>query len=188
MRGKLWRNQPELRRQGTIPAHAGETRAGSARMASMWDHPRACGGNAATSSIFCGGRGPSPRMRGKRCAPHRQRGRAGTIPAHAGETRTRAAGGPLQGDHPRACGGNLIPGGQPEPSGGPSPRMRGKHETDVKQVDNAGTIPAHAGETHVAAEEVLKIRDHPRACGGNNSSISLVASCSGPSPRMRGKL
>ncbi|EFW09824.1 hypothetical protein HMPREF9005_1183 [Actinomyces sp. oral taxon 178 str. F0338] len=71
--------------------------------------------------------GSSPRVRGKRTAPHRRHDPRRLIPARAGKTQG-AVGAEGQGEaHPRACGENLIR--QPEAGRprGSSPRVRGKH-------------------------------------------------------------
>ena len=92
----------------SIPAPAGETSGLCLSQAKSAVHPRACGGNAGSCGRPVPGRGPSPRLRGKR--PHRpfRMPHRGSIPAPAGETPPRSRGLPAGGVHPRACGGNAV--------------------------------------------------------------------------------
>ena len=74
---------------GTIPAGAGEPPAASDSPSGGTDHPRGCGGTVA--AVFGGraDRGPSPRVRGNRAQAAGIAALTGTIPAGAGEPRTR---------------------------------------------------------------------------------------------------
>ena len=116
---------------GSIPARAGETAPEPARPACSAVHPRACGGNlrSPVSSRFF--RGPSPRVRGKRCSYRPAAALHGSIPARAGETvRHLPQSVPLP-VHPRACGGNPPRSARRSLSVGPSPRVRGKQAISI---------------------------------------------------------
>ncbi len=105
VRGNHARGLVDRHLQRTIPAGAGEPGSGRVEHIQSGDHPRGCGGTA--SLIEDKGRpwGPSPRVRGNRWRRPRERSRAGTIPAGAGEpTRDDRLSGALW-DHPRGCGG-----------------------------------------------------------------------------------
>ena len=52
---------------------------------------------------------------------------------------------------------------------GSSPRMRGAHTDPYNGHNAGGIIPAHAGSTKKAAEELLPAGDHPRACGEHSN-------------------
>ena len=167
MRGKRsgWRTNPTASR--IIPAHAGQTTNDVTFASRDTDHPRACGANGAGGQGQGRERGSSPRMRGKRVRPARERRAGRIIPAHAGQTRW---GWPVVGawsDHPRACGANLADGFRPVVDAGSSPRMRGKL-IDVAAMDGeVRIIPAHAGQTGFGVGAIIFHPDHPRACGAN---------------------
>ena len=172
---------------GSIPAPAGETHHVTGRGALRGVHPRACGGNIQAHLAGFLLKGPSPRLRGKLSLTARSRAFFGSIPAPAGETSC----GPWKiydkTVHPRACGGN--PGGI-EPisaKSGPSPRLRGKHDSHPHRLRPRGSIPAPAGETRKSPSGHRLKWVHPRACGGNGGGGSDGVVDSGPSPRLRGK-
>ena len=64
--------------------------------------------------------------------------------------------------------------------------MRGTLGLLQVEGDDVGIIPAHAGNTHAAANGYEPGRDHPRACGEHRMSIVSTAPLVGSSPRMRG--
>ncbi len=53
-----------------------------------WDHPRAYGEHGWRRAEEPAGKGPSPRMRGALALAAQRAEHAGTIPAHAGSTRS----------------------------------------------------------------------------------------------------
>ena len=65
--------------------------------------------------------------------------------------------------------------------------MRGKPMQTADKVDEHRIIPAHAGQTRPRPRTPVSPTDHPRACGANGSMTCAFRSCSGSSPRMRGK-
>ena len=65
MRGKLRDRPHAVVRDGSIPAHAGETNPETEFFSSTKVHPRACGGNEPGDGVLQLHEGPSPRMRGK---------------------------------------------------------------------------------------------------------------------------
>ena len=88
--------------------------------------------------------------------------------------------------HPRGCGGagaanvtvrNLL---------GPSPRVRGSRQPELREANRSGSIPAGAGEPRSLRRPTQATRVHPRGCGGAVSSARRRRSCRGPSPRVRG--
>ena len=85
------------------------------------------------------------------------------------------------------CGENL-PGDQPpRPALGSSPRVRGKLHENAWFPVVVGLIPACAGKTPTSAPTGRCARAHPRVCGENTSSASVIWSQRGSSPRVRGK-
>ena len=170
-----------------IPAPAGETRVAvrSGRLPRV--HPRACGGNMCAECDRSSGEGASPRLRGKPPHPGAHPLLPGCIPAPAGETSSVAAPPSRSSVHPRACGGNS---GEPlvaKSLYGASPRLRGKHRLTPQVPDDAGCIPAPAGETPRRGRRHPPSAVHPRACGGNLVAPSRRRSFAGASPRLRGK-
>ena len=132
--------------------------------------------------------GLSPRMRGNRAEEGRLVVFWGSIPAHAGEPRSKL--GPLADDgvYPRACGGTLVELAGQVCLPGLSPRMRGNHLGDAGPGASEGSIPAHAGEPGTCRGAAGPPRVYPRACGGTLRNQDLQQLDGGLSPRMRGNL
>ncbi len=187
MRGKLLGRVLDDPADRIIPAHAGQTGRVSPCRNPCSDHPRACGANPIPPEKWKGGRGSSPRMRGKQREQLDFERVFRIIPAHAGQTTflNKTLANPA--DHPRACGANLIVFGVVHTHLGSSPRMRGKLE--VKEFKSTATriIPAHAGQTSTLGMTVVRPSDHPRACGANFATLVGSQLQNGSSPRMRGK-
>ena len=125
-------------------------------------------------------------MRGNRGDCGRYRQHAGSIPAHAGEPRRLRTIPAARRVYPRACGGTMLEGTGTTPEKGLSPRMRGNHRLDGREILVRGSIPAHAGEPpqHPGAGQALSV--YPRACGGTTIGVRSHGTSSGLSPRMRG--
>ena len=71
----------------------------------------------------------------------------GITPAHAGKTKPRLGGFLGSWDHPRACGENQY-ANKPHMWGlGSPPRMRGKHDKIIGDIEDFRITPAHAGKT-----------------------------------------
>ena len=110
-------------------------------------HPRACGEHAFWLSVGVCFSGPSPRMRGTPAHFNSPFFRGRSIPAHAGNTRQRAAYYALGTVHPRACGEHSAFQESGSPCCGPSPRMRGTRARIGGRHCPVRSIPAHAGNT-----------------------------------------
>ena len=65
--------------------------------------------------------------------------------------------------------------------------MRGKPGLKIGYSKTRRIIPAHAGQTDLPYGRAIESTDHPRACGANGISATVVIYGSGSSPRMRGK-
>ncbi len=91
-------------RPGTIPARAGSTAGGSARIWRPGDHPRSRGEHTANSSTGFTGTGPSPLARGAHRSASRSWSVRGTIPARAGSTQIAYRMDVWEEDHPRSRG------------------------------------------------------------------------------------
>ena len=132
---------------GSIPACAGETRTARHVDRICRVHPRVCGGNLAGSLRRSPEPGPSPRVRGKPIRILAGIGILRSIPACAGETRTRVSSAGGARVHPRVCGGNALGIGRVGSGFGPSPRVRGKRPHGRGVGGRLRSIPACAGET-----------------------------------------
>ena len=154
------------RRDGIIPAHAGNTGAPPTRTGGTRDHPRACGEHRVPGAVQDSQQGSSPRMRGTHWCGRVALGGEGIIPAHAGNTSFGCNCTTSPGDHPRACGEHMMRYGTLTLSMGSSPRMR-------------GTLSALDWASAAAW-------DHPRACGEHQLPAIFHSQRQGSSPRMRG--
>ena len=70
---------------------------------------------------------------------------------------------------------------------GPSPLTRGKQAHPLWLRAQAGSIPAHAGETLPVWRSECLTRVHPRSRGGNHAFRVQPCGVWGPSPLTRGK-
>ncbi len=187
MRGKLTLPASSRRYAGSIPAHAGETGAACAICNPSRVYPRPCGGNNGLSPRLSQVRGLSPPMRGKLVTQVGGYARAGSIPAHAGETRVRSRPPSAAGVYPRPCGGNMTAPTQPSLLLGLSPPMRGKLVMGGPLILITRSIPAHAGETPCRVVRLSPTAVYPRPCGGNFVVLHPEEIMEGLSPPMRGK-
>ena len=150
------------------PARAGKTLRSSTSLNARWDHPRACGENAA--EFFS----PLDNLR--------------ITPARAGKTRVPGYTAIRRTDHPRACGENRLSSCVSwQPFGSP-PRVRGKRLSSCRKRSAARITPARAGKTSSQDRLSRRGEDHPRACGENKAGVLQSVDGSGSPPRVRGKL
>ena len=187
-RGKRWRGCAVSRTSGLIPAHAGKTPRGSAKLRDARAHPRSRGENRAARDD-CGQRvGSSPLTRGKHNGVTRLARDTGLIPAHAGKTPTgrQSTGGP--GAHPRSRGENRRGVVRSLGSGGSSPLTRGKPDSYTIHRPQCRLIPAHAGKTRGVAGPRTSQGAHPRSRGENPERVPVAMPARGSSPLTRGKL
>ena len=186
MRGNRSKRRSPSAMRGSIPAHAGEPSQGGRLRWPLRVYPRACGGTAFGTVHPAITMGLSPRMRGNRIQQNARGHYRGSIPAHAGEPRYRAAARRQREVYPRACGGTLLCAGVGNTTVGLSPRMRGNRSGGIPSSRRRGSIPAHAGEPSQCIRRESARWVYPRACGGTSSLRSNIISSAGLSPRMRG--
>ena len=110
-----------------------------------------------------------------------------SIPASAGEARFGALPHLVFRVHPRERGGSVGFGAAGSRSEGPSPRARGKPFAPPSQSSPDGSIPASAGEAHLAPSLPAPPQVHPRERGGSFACTTPIPQRAGPSPRARGK-
>ena len=178
----------ELCRQwGPIPAGAGETRLPYFRLPVGWAYPRWRGGNTCNRCCRPRRRGLSPLARGKLPPLARRRRRPGPIPAGAGETSIIATVAIVDMAYPRWRGGNQgAPVGSSDYQG-LSPLARGKPLVACAVLRSVRPIPAGAGETQIAGQQVQIARAYPRWRGGNYAVALFADGSQGLSPLARGK-
>ena len=126
MRGKRFFLGFPLPKTRITPAHAGKTTLLQSQSTGLKDHPRACGENARLQQKMPLLNRSPPRMRGKRLAETSATMAIWITPAHAGKTVCTTTHTPVQWDHPRACGENLLTYGYNSSNMGSPPRMLGK--------------------------------------------------------------
>ncbi len=170
----------------SIPACAGEPwRSGRTRPTSAV-YPRVCGGTFGgfTDSRFR--MGLSPRVRGNliRWLPAGRR--VGSIPACAGEPRSRLVVGDTLEVYPRVCGGTASMTSPHSLISGLSPRVRGNPCGRRSPRVPCGSIPACAGEPYRCRDARPKPTVYPRVCGGTSRRELPPPLHTGLSPRVRG--
>ena len=130
----------------------------------------------------------------------------GSIPARAGEPRSRDRSGRQTRVYPRACGGTAAAIIAASASSGLSPRVRGNRNSRGDRGGCGGSIPARAGNRIASSDRPQPRRSiparageppqqavagqpdevYPRACGGTSARSRSRASSAGLSPRVRG--
>ena len=171
---------------GSIPACAGEPgKPGTpARLARVY--PRVCGGTTPTIGRIVHYCGLSPRVRGNlpcgRCESALRR----SIPACAGEPISALLTLDNWKVYPRVCGGTGNDHGADCTGYGLSPRVRGNPVHADELADNAGSIPACAGEPIIRLTANRRLRVYPRVCGGTSCCTTARMRVSGLSPRVQG--
>ena len=186
MRGTLHGHTIRALQHGIIPAYAGNTADSGDHSRRHGDHPRVCGEHYERKRLAHQFQGSSPRMRGTRTVRESQGGTVGIIPAYAGNTTSRTTERKPWRDHPRVCGEHHSPSPDGSSRPGSSPRMRGTHRRNEREIVRRGIIPAYAGNTRVPFHLLRAERDHPRVCGEHATVGVRSAEAATSSPRMRG--
>ena len=171
---------------GPIPACAGQPLTLKRTERNSRAYPRVCG---ATRNICCrrrGAAGLSPRVRGNRRSLRSPSGRAGPIPACAGQPGHRLLRRYQRGAYPRVCGATRTPGRSRASLTGLSPRVRGNRCPLRCPASALGPIPACAGQPRRATSWTATAGAYPRVCGATPCPFSLGRLVGGLSPRVRG--
>ena len=174
--------QPE----GSIPACAGEPRAGLRPSVVKRVHPRLRGGAVKGRTPRGAWTGPSPPARGSRGLVAARGGRWGSIPACAGEPSTMMPSVMATRVHPRLRGGAPRWPSTRQRSRGPSPPARGSRDALSRGRGRCGSIPACAGEPLGPTLYPPPRWVHPRLRGGAEPSAAGPYRVAGPSPPARG--
>ena len=171
---------------GSIPAWAGEPLGGEGAGRAAQVHPRV-GGGAWCSDVgddFIAG--PSPRGRGSHDLDLVAHPVVRSIPAWAGEPRSRRTRRTATEVHPRVGGGAELRRRRAARRDGPSPRGRGSRAQALDGPRHERSIPAWAGEPYRARPARCGTEVHPRVGGGAAGETLVLLAPGGPSPRGRG--
>ena len=171
---------------GSIPACAGEPAPRHGCSPPRRVYPRVCGGTRSWGAEHMADPGLSPRVRGNRLRPPRERPAAGSIPACAGEPAGQARYCLSPRVYPRVCGGTECAATKAPRASGLSPRVRGNRESVRHGRVEGGSIPACAGEPRTASPSAAGPRVYPRVCGGTAPRNPNSLHTQGLSPRVRG--
>ena len=170
----------------SIPACAGEPRSAYRLPSSATVYPRVCGGTTTPANPVMPHRGLSPRVRGNRRHAVNPLLHPGSIPACAGEPRSRVRLMSSTGVYPRVCGGTGCSSPTASDARGLSPRVRGNRAPPPSLAVRSRSIPACAGEPRPARPAFLLAWVYPRVCGGTRRRAKRRATTGGLSPRVRG--
>ena len=110
----------------------------------------------------------------------------GSIPAQAGEPRSRAPARSRPGVYPRAGGGTICSISRRAMATGLSPRRRGNPWRTASSRSRMRSIPAQAGEPGPSRRCRSRHRVYPRAGGGTCGERAVEPRDGGLSPRRRG--
>jgi len=155
----------------SIPAHAGETCPADGVQARREVDPRSRGGDGTMRPAEGRLSGRSPLTRGRRLALGNPRSGRGSIPAHAGETCSRASRVLATRVDPRSRGGDPHAVPFNSIATGRSPLTRGRRVVAVHAHLHQRSIPAHAGETWALCGPRMQSWVDPRSRGGDCSSL-----------------
>ena len=127
VRGNLAVTGAFNRRNGSIPACAGEPNPISEVRPPVAVYPRVCGGTGGGLALGRRVGGLSPRVRGNRVPANPAPRPSRSIPACAGEPQSCAGWLRHSEVYPRVCGGTSLPHTARYSPSGLSPRVRGNH-------------------------------------------------------------
>ena len=154
--------------RGSIPACAGEPRYLRHPPPIAEVYPRVCGGTLPRNGWALLNPGLSPRVRGNHCGCGASRPLQRSIPACAGEPKSRPVIDQARGVYPRVCGGTELGPNRGLMRFGLSPRVRGNRRPLPGRPAGARSIPACAGEPLLPATSRRTSTVYPRVCGGTS--------------------
>ena len=172
----------------SIPACAGEPTPFSTAASPPRVYPRVCGGTFWDAAADFLEQGLSPRVRGNRLCRDRGVRGVGSIPACAGEPRSRRSCRASGTVYPRVCGGTHVIKCRDCGRHGLSPRVRGNPDQGHGPPDGRRSIPACAGEPAFWRATGIAPAVYPRVCGGTGVLAHYLYPFQGLSPRVRGNL
>ena len=177
---------PAWQHPGITPACAGNSVSFAIFYIQRGDHPRVCGEQPPTPPSMGQTRGSPPRVRGTEKYPRGQPNAMRITPACAGNRICKLYHQCNRKDHPRVCGEqHLLPCREELPPGSP-PRVRGTAGHSLGGNNRIGITPACAGNRYIDVVQGLLQEDHPRVCGEQIVSSSVIRCLLGSPPRVRG--
>ena len=174
------------RRGGSIPACAGEPRKTLSIIIGLPVYPRVRGGTAGAAVSTSQSLGLSPRARGNHRVGSAGVGGVGSIPACAGEPRSRGSVPCSNAVYPRVRGGTHWRGNSSKSPKGLSPRARGNPLRSHPESESGRSIPACAGEPQPLPPSATAPGVYPRVRGGTGHAPRPHLETYGLSPRARG--
>ncbi len=165
-RGNLYEWRQRTTDPGSIPAWAGEPKAGASGVSHRRVYPRVGGGTGRQWGRQVRQAGLSPRGRGNLIRLPGQLPMLRSIPAWAGEPSSKYADRYARAVYPRVGGGTPASGCPPRLSGDLSPRGRGNPAISRGSTVSWGSIPAWAGEPRRRASADTEQAVYPRVGGG----------------------
>ena len=174
------------RKQGSIPACAGEPGVVKLGRVAAQAYPRVCGGTGDRNRLAMSLSGLSPRVRGNQRESPPDAQFRGSIPACAGEPPGACPSWGSSGVYPRVCGGTRPTDSPTTTPTGLSPRVRGNLLFLSRPWSLIGSIPACAGEPPGSPRPTTRSRVYPRVCGGTAGVEPDGLGQAGLSPRVRG--
>ena len=134
-----------VRGRGSPPRVRGTAGCRTCRAAAAGDHPRACGEQGPERATKPSASGSPPRVRGT-VLPYLPRNAiTGITPARAGNRPSKTRNSRKNGDHPRACGEQLVSGDMSGGVTGSPPRVRGTESALGARRQPMRITPARAG-------------------------------------------
>ncbi len=185
-RGSQDRWEGDSKKDGSIPAHAGEPLPVARNPHSGQVYPRPRGGAISADRMSKMYAGLSPPTRGSRLHLARHCRLRRSIPAHAGEPRCPCPTDTPPKVYPRPRGGARCRVGLPAARYGLSPPTRGSRRSAPTNPVNIRSIPAHAGEPIRPGHRSPEGRVYPRPRGGAQDATSARRKVWGLSPPTRG--
>ena len=185
-RGLRHRRALHLGRIRIIPARAGFTRRPCGSEAAATDHPRSRGVYSSKCGAPPNRPGSSPLARGLPPPPPQMRSAARIIPARAGFTSPRSTTWTAGRDHPRSRGVYDRGQGRQGLSRGSSPLARGLQKPGQCARPARRIIPARAGFTILAEDDLYAPKDHPRSRGVYRFASTFLPVLPLDHPRSRG--
>ena len=174
------------RERGIIPALAGNTTPPPGSWSPARDHPRSRGEYFDFEGVGMRNFGSSPLSRGIRLGSILRSSAVRIIPALAGNTAPASRARRSQQDHPRSRGEYPLEADLPCGYKGSSPLSRGIHAAMAALSEEAGIIPALAGNTAGVCQLSTGTWDHPRSRGEYTPFPESKPLWQGSSPLSRG--
>ena len=175
------------RRNGSIPACAGEPATRRSALSPTAVYPRVCGGTLLIGAAVLLAIGLSPRVRGNPPGKGVPVGVVRSIPACAGEPNRVQIHQRHHPVYPRVCGGTAIVASTWAFRCGLSPRVRGNPPAAERTMTTTRSIPACAGGTASSALAMLeRIGLSPRV-RGNHRPVDRACRHRGSIPACAGE-